>query len=165
METFSISYEINSVNCALPSDESNGSFEGFLEDVLIGDVTIGGGSSDLKFSCGLLRLSRSLIGLCTFPALYGEEATGFVLDVDVNFHSVVQNGNIVLTIDSPTLRSRNVFELPLEKILGIVGKFHKELLLDLNRLCPEIRNYGSLLVKIPDAFYTITSFNARNLAR
>lgn len=149
---FWIKYEIERVDCSLPPDDTNGSYEGFVAHAIKGKALIGFGEKSVPTGpCGLLQLSRSLIRLCTFPVLYSMEAFETVLDRDIDFRSVARDENIIFTITEGH-KSRLVFEVPLREALQAVGAFHRDLLMKLFEACPPIREHGLLLIRIPDAF-------------
>jgi hypothetical protein len=149
IDEFRIAYNIDRVEC----DKSPNEVETFVEHVLRGSVTIYSGDRSIRiWPCGLLRVSRSLIRLCTFPALYRVEAQESILDEPIDFRSVYTDGNIVLEVGRIGQDHEKItISLPVSDALEIVGDFHKNILLELFRRCQNTLN-ENLLLQIPDAF-------------
>jgi hypothetical protein len=145
-----ITYEVDQTQCDLPSNDD----ETFVEHVVRGAVTI---FSDVRafriWPCGVLRVSRSLVRLCTFPVMYGVEARESVLELDIDFRSTFENGHIILEAIRLGRKQDNlVVQIPPSDALQIVGSFHRNVLLDIFRRCPKVQDENLLLLKIPDAF-------------
>ena len=92
--------------------------------------------------------------------MYGVEAQESVLDQSIDFRSAFKDGNIVLEfIRLGREQERLVVSLPPSEALQAVGAFHRDVLLEIFRLCPEVQDENQLLLRIPDAF--ALSFLAR----
>jgi hypothetical protein len=152
-----ITYDIQQVRCDLPHDD----VETFVEHILRGTASISFGDQSIHLPpCGLLRMSRSLIRLCTFPVLYGIEAHESVMDYGIDFRSTYQNQELCLEIKGfGDGREEIVLSLPMSEAIGIVGTFHRNILLEIFRRCPTIIDENRLLLTIPDGF--ALSFLAR----
>lgn len=145
-----ISYELEKVDPNLHRD----SVESFVEFAMRGVVTISCGERSSRIPpCGLLRVSRSLVRLCTFPVLYGEEAHESVLDYAIDFRSVYENGKLRLEIMNLDKKAESMtLSLLVADAQRIIGDFHKGLLFHLFRRCPELLDENLLMFQIPDAF-------------
>jgi hypothetical protein len=148
-DSFRVTYEVEQVQCDLPTDIVHV----FVEYVLVGTVTIFSGERSLKISpCGLLQVSQSLVRLCTFPVMYGVEASESRFDNGADFRSTFDDGVLVLEVN-PGFKEHNlVVRVPPVEAQKIVGSFHRDVLLDLFRLCPKLQYENLLLLKIRDAF-------------
>lgn len=149
---FSIEYAIEKIDCDSPADDSNTSYEGFMLHAIIGRAMLHLGNQSIGIGrCGLLALSRSLIRLCTFPALYGLEAFETVIDLPTDFRASIDKENVVICVSSGSAKETK-FVVSLDEAMREIGAFHRGLLSELFVQCPQIKNHGLLLVRIPDAF-------------
>jgi hypothetical protein len=113
-------------------------------------VTISNESASVTIdSCGLFQLSRSLIRLCTYPTMYGMEATETAWDTDFDMRSTFHDGQLELLFRGA---HATVFRVAIDQALRAVGKFNRDLLNELWVKCPSLRDEGTLLVRMPDAF-------------
>lgn len=156
-QKFEITFDVDRADCN-PCEHQ---VEPFVENVLRGSVTII--SSDHSFCikpCGILRVSRSLLRLCTFPILYGIEARETVLDLGIDFRAVYEKTYIALEIMILSRGRKNiVLSLPVADALQVLGRFHRDIVLEIFRRCPSLIDEIALLAEIPDAF--ALSFIAR----
>lgn len=151
-EKFWIEYAVESIDCQYSGNDSNAEYEVFMAHAIVGTVKLGSIDKSISVtSCGLLALSRSLIRLCIFPAMYGVEAFETILDTDVDLTSTYQDGFVELDVHRG-IRSQLRIEVSLADAMGAVGRFHKALLLELFGACPQVRQHPLLLVRVPDAF-------------
>jgi hypothetical protein len=160
---FWIKHKVEQVNCLIPRD-SNPDYEGFMLNAMIGEAVIGSGEQSISTGkCSLLCLSRSLIRLCTFPVLYGTEAFESVMETSIDLRSRFNGGNLVISVQDGRVQVLT-FHVPLVAALQKVGSFHHSLLMSLFQSCPVLRDYGALLVGIPDAFAIEQMVRARERA-
>ncbi len=145
-----ISYELEKIDPDLPRDD----VESFVEYTMRGVVTISYGDQSARIPpCGLLRVSRSLVRLCTFPVLYGEEAHESVLEYAIDFCSVYKDGRLLIDIENlHDSQGRMKLSLLVEEAQKIMGDFHRSVLFDMFKRCPNLLNENQLMLQIPDAF-------------
>ena|SRR6185503_7520596 len=149
---FWIKHKVEQVNCLIPREDSNPEYEGFMLNAMIGEAVIGSGDQSISTGkCSLLWLSRSLIRLCTFPVLYASEAYESVMETSTALRSRFQDGTLAISVQE-SRKQVLTFQVPLVTAIQTVGAFHNDLLLTLFQSCPVLRDYGTLLVRIPDAF-------------
>jgi hypothetical protein len=139
-----LSFEIEHLDCSATSD-----VETFVSHVARGSVSIAAAGRQVRLSpCGVLRVSRSLLRICTFPVLY--EIPAFESDdLPWDFRAHTENDDLIITI-SGQLDREMLVRCPAIQAMRIIGRFHREVLLAILERCPSIGEH--LLLQIPDAF-------------
>jgi hypothetical protein len=151
-DKFAITHDIEKIDCSIAFDTSYAASVSFVENVIIGTAKLKFLDKELSVArYPLFVLSRSLIRLCTFPILYGCEASESVLEQDIDFRSNFSNGRISLHVNDGR-KGEFESQVFLDDALRTVGTFHLGLLAILLQECPAYRGYHIPMERIPDAF-------------
>jgi len=123
---FSIAYQIEAINKDVLNEDPG--YTVFMMSAITGTAKISSGGQvvDIK-TCGLLRLSSSLIYLCVMPLMYKMGVNESRLDEVIDMTSSLENGQIKLGLHGSPYRTTTNFYVPPMDALAEVGKFQTEL--------------------------------------